>query len=164
MTQPLVPAVYTRVAQAAHSLALATGCFSADVGHEPKSAPDDPAGLFLALWGSEVRPIQASGMGVISVRLEIQLRIHRGMLTDPQDAIDMEVYNATHAVLAALIGDSTLVTTDATLAGQVRMLDILGSDGDSLRAVPGYITLGSTMFRVQDIFIPYVVNDVFQVG
>jgi hypothetical protein len=152
---PLVNAIFT--------LCSATGHFRETLAHEPASAPGSE-GLVCAIWGSEMRPVQTSGLDVISARMEITVRIHKTLFTEPKDQIDLEVFAATDAVMSAIIGDFTLRAADPTLAGVVRQVDLLGSDGDGLRAVAAYVQIDQTKYRCMDIFVPVIINDCWTVG
>ena len=136
------------------SHALASGYFEWVSGHEPKSKP--PNGLTAAVLLGETDTLpDASGMATVSIRQEFILRIHINMLAEPQDDIDTRhVGAALNSMLTALIGDFTL-------GGQVREVDLLGAHGQRLRARPGYLNISGTMFRINDLLIPCVVNDAF---
>lgn len=134
------------------SLAIATGHFQTVNQHEPKNAPGH--GLRAALWVQTYRPARKSGLSATSMRLEYRLRIYQNMLMEPQDAIDPTVLAATDACFEAYSGDFTL-------GGLVRQVDLLGSDGNPLSAVAGYLNIDNKMHRVMDITIPLILNDVY---
>lgn len=137
------------------NVANSSGLFDSVTGYEPKSAPT--TGLSVSVWGSSVSTVpQVSGLGMVSVRAELQLRIHRGMLTEPQDSIDIDVLNAAGELMGALAGGYTF-------GGTVFAVDLLGAYGEPLRAEAGYLTIGNTMFRVMDVFVPIVLSDVWEV-
>lgn len=50
-----------------------------------------------------------------------------------------------------------------TFGGTVFAVDLLGAYGEPLRAEAGYLTIGNTMFRVMDVFVPIVLSDVWEV-
>jgi hypothetical protein len=141
------------VTDAMVSHALATGHFQTVNQHEPKGAPGH--GLRAAMWAQTYRPARKSGLRSTSMRLEFRLRIYQNMLMEPQDAIDPAVLAATDACFAAYSGDFTL-------GGLVRHVDLLGSDGNPLSAVAGYLAIDNKMHRVMDITIPIVLNDVYE--
>lgn len=89
------------------------------------------------------------------MRLEVMLRIYTSMLQEPVDAIDTRVLDACDVLLAALIGDFDLGVTG------VRYIDVHGSDGEELRATLGYLNQDSKLYRVMDIFVPILINDVY---
>jgi len=134
------------------SLAASLGLFDSVTGHEPKAAPA-PTGVSCSVWVSSLRPA-SSGVASVSVRLEIQARCYTSMLTDPQDAIDPKVTDAAGLLMNALIGNFTV-------AGQARAVDVFGMDGEGLRATAGYLNQDGKLFRVMDVMIPIIVNDLW---
>lgn len=137
-------------------IANSSGLFDAVTGYEPKSAP--VTGLSLSVWGSSITTVpQVSVLGAISVRAELQMRIHRNMMTEPQESIDIDVLNAAGALMGALAGGYTL-------NGTAFAVDLLGAYGEALRAEAGYLTIGNTMFRVMDVFVPIILDDVWTVS
>lgn len=135
------------------SHALASGRFERVNNHEPKSAPS--RGLTAALWVDRIDPVAAvSGLRATSARLVFNLRIYSDMLQEPQDALDPNVLSAVAALMAAY-------SSDFTLGGLVKQVDLLGQHGIALSARAGYITQDSRLFRVMTIALPVVVNDAF---
>lgn len=136
---------------AMESHALAVGVFDRVNTHEPKSAPGH--GLTCALWMQRLRMI-SSGLTSASVALDFLVRIYTSMLSDPQDAIDPEVLVALDTLGAAYVGDFTL-------GGLVRAVDVRGIEGVPLGAQAGYLKQDQTQFRVMDVTVPLLVNDVW---
>ena len=134
------------------SQAAQLGVFDSVTGHEPKAAPS-PTGVSCSVWVSSLRPAR-SGQASVSVRLELQARCFTSMLQDPQDGIDPRVTDAAGLLMNAMIGSFTL-------AGQARMVDVFGAEGEGLRAQAAYLTQDSKLFRVMDIFIPIIINDLW---
>lgn len=135
------------------SYAAASGLFESVIGHEPKAAPPR-TGVACGVWFDNLTTVQSSGLAAASVRLEFTMRIFTSMLQEPQDSIDPRVMDATDAMFTALIGDFDV-------AGNARYLDVLGSDGDPLRAESGYVDQDGTKFRVVTISIPIIINDAY---
>lgn len=118
---------------------------------EPKSAPGSE--LYFATWIEDIKPIQErSGLPVTSCRVEMMGRVYSSMLAEPQDRIDIELALATSYLLAQLTGHFTITGA---------YIDLLGAHGDALGSDFGYVTLDKTVFRVSDITIPFVCDDVF---
>jgi len=141
------------IVAAVRSHAAATGHFERVITHEPKSAPGN--GLMCAIWWQDLRPVAAaSGLVATSVRLELQVRAYQNMLAEPQDDIDTDLLEAIDALWAAYSGDFTL-------GGLVRDVDLLGAHGDPLSATAGYLTLDNKLFRVGDIVLPLIINDLY---
>jgi hypothetical protein len=59
--------------------------------------------------------------------------------------------------MAALSGDFTL-------NGQVRNVDILGESGERLRAQPGFVEQDGKYFRIAELTLPVVINDMWTVS
>lgn len=141
---------------AVESIAAASGAFSSVNTHEPKSAPG--SGLRCAIWAQEMAPLgAASGLAATSGYVILNLRIYGNMLTKPEDDIDPRMMAAATDLLSQFSGDYTL-------GGTIRNIDLLGSYGEKLGAKAGYLTIGSTMFRVMTITVPCVINDLWVHG
>ncbi len=134
------------------SVAAASGHFDAGADSvEPKSAP--PPGLYFATWIESVDPIQLrSGLDVTSCRVEMIARCYLGMLTDPQGTIDTRLGKATSYLLAELTGDFGI---------DGAYIDLLGAYGDPLGAAFGYVALDKSLFRIADITVPFIADNVF---
>lgn len=142
------------VLDAAQSHAVSTGHFERVNMHEPKSSPGN--GMTAAMWVQRISPaIGLSSLEKTSVRLELTLRIFQPALMQPQDAVDPRV-------LAAVSDLMTLYSGDFELGGLVMQVDLLGAYGTPLGCVAGYVTIGNTPYRVMDITLPLILDDVFQ--
>lgn len=144
--------ILVQLTDAMASHAAETGHFQTVNQHEPKNSPGH--GLRAALWVQTFRPARRSGLASTSMRLEYRLRIYQNMLMEPQDSIDPAVLAAADACLAAY-------SSNFTLGGLVRQVDLLGSDGNPLSATAGYLAIDNKMYRVMDLTIPLVINDVY---
>lgn len=135
------------------SHALSSGLFEAVNAHEPKSAPG--SGVSAAVWVQAVDPITGgSGLASTSGRVELTLRIYTNMLAEPADAIDPAVVSAVDYLMSAYSGDFEL-------GGNVKNIDLLGQFGRPLSARAGYLNQDSTLYRVMDITLPLIVNDLW---
>ncbi|HZN70566.1 MAG TPA: hypothetical protein VFC00_02615 [Micromonosporaceae bacterium] len=134
------------------SHAAATGHFERVNQHEPKSAPGN--GLSAAVWVQRVQPHRSSGLAATSALVTLMLRMYSNMLQEPQDEIDPRIGGAVDAVITALSGDFEL-------GGNARCVDLLGQGNPGVAAQAGYLTIGTTMYRVMDISVPIIVNDVW---
>lgn len=139
--------------------ARASGMFGKVQGHEPKSAPvtGRSPDLTCAAWIQEIRPTTRGGLNFTSAVLEIFVRLYTPMMKDPQDAIDPNMLGAAHRLMAAYAGDFEL-------GGTARAVAVKGGDGagTQLTARAGFVEIDRTMFRVMDIVVPVVINDVWQ--
>jgi hypothetical protein len=137
------------------SHAMASGHFSSvnsvDIGSVPTNE-----GISAVVWPRSGNPIpERSGLASTSVLIPFMVRLFRSMKSDPLGEIDPSLIDATDALLNAYSGDFTL-------GGIVAEVDLLGQYGDGLSWDSGYIDMGDDgKFRVVDITIPLVINDVW---
>lgn len=132
-------------------VASRTGLFERSEIGESKSAPTNE-GLSLDVFGMTMEPVESSGLASLSVRVEFHFRIMYDMLTEPRKQPDVEVLRAADVLMAAF-------AAGYTLGGTLRMIDLLGADGQGMRAEAGYVSIDKRVFRVMDVFAPIVVND-----
>lgn len=134
------------------SLLMSSGVFQTVNSHEPKHTPGpDHAGC----WVQNIDPVpEASGLDSTAGRVELRIRIYSSMLQEPQDEIDPAITYKADLIME-------LFTGDFTLGGMIRNVDLLGAHGDPLRAQSGYLNIQGQMYRVMDIFVPYIVNDIW---
>ncbi len=130
-----------------------SGFFDKVNTHEPKKAPG--TGLTAAIWLEAIDPIGLiSGLASTSARLVFKLRVYQSMLMEPQDMIDPRMAKAI-ANLMRRYHD------DYDFEGAIRNVDLLGAYGVALSAVTGYLDIDGKMFRIADLTIPCLVNDVW---
>ena len=135
------------------SHAQASGQFDAVNTYEPKRKPKTH--ITAAIWTQGIDPIpSASGLNSTTARLLYTTRIYQNMISEPQDAIDPRVMEATYTLMAAY-------SADFTLDGLIKNVDLLGAYGFALAAQAGYVEIDGTMFRAMDISLPLIVNDVW---
>jgi hypothetical protein len=135
------------------SKAMTLGLFDRVNTHEPKNAPGN--GLTCAIWVQSIAPIQAGGLDSTSGRLEFTVRIYSNMMQDPQDAIDPELVVAVDELLSLYSGNFTLDQAD------IREVDLLGTYGTALSVRAGYLNADGRIFRVMDVTLPIIVNDIW---
>ncbi len=137
--------------------AYTSGLFDTVTGHEPRSAPVR-TGVSASIWVERYRAAQrTSGLESVSMVLEIQMRVYTSMLQEPADEIDPRILDAVDAMMVGLCGDFEL-------SGSARAVDLMGMESEGLRAEAGYLSQDRAVFRVMDIFIPVIVNDVYAEG
>jgi hypothetical protein len=135
------------------SHAASLGVFRRVNSHEPKAAPGN--GLTYAVWVDSIEPIgAASGLGAVSGYVILTGRIYGNMLMKPEDEIDPRILKAAAKLLNAYCGDFDFGDT-------VRAVDLLGMYGQKLHTQAGYATIASTVYRIKDVTIPVVINDMF---
>lgn len=134
--------------------ALTSGWFTDVNGEEPKSPPDTD-GLTAAVWVQDIQPA-TGGSGLISttIRLTLTVRLYAGLYTEPGDAIDPRLMQALDVLLRSYSGDFDL-------DGTIREVDLLGQFGTPLSAKAGYLVQSGTEYRVMDITLPLIVNDLW---
>lgn len=121
--------------------------------HEPKAAPVAlPA---LALWWSDLGPARGySGLSATSARVEFKGRVYLNFKGKPEDEIDPQLMSLASQVIGAFTGAFTL-------SNDVAFIDLLGAHGEPLTATPGYIQHDGQEFRVAEITIPLIADDVW---
>lgn len=143
----------TTILDAVQDHALTTGLFDSVNGHEPKAAPG--SGLTAAVWPQTIGPARgASGLSTTSVRLPLMVRLYTLITQEPADAIDPTMVTAIDVLMGAYSGDFTL-------GGLIRSVDLLGAFGDPLGGQAGYLMQGGEEYRVWDITLPLIVNDLW---
>lgn len=142
-----------RVFDALVGAAQQLGVFDAVLGHEPKSPPGQ--GVSFAIWWSSITPVPAmSGLNAVTGLVQFQARAYKPFLAKPEDATDPSLLAATSAFLAALAGAFTL-------GGIAIDVDLLGAHGQGLRAQAAYGEIGGNIYRLADIDIPVVIDNLW---
>lgn len=163
MSSPLATDRLSPVIRAAQdkieSTAKRLGRFDKVQTHEPKSAPG--SGLTFACWLQELRPVAvASGLNVTSMLVVFNASIYINMLSEPQDAIDVDVATVAAELAAEFHGGFEVV--DDRIANSVRAeLDLLGRHGVPMNTRAGYINQDGKLLRVFVLAIPIIAYDVF---
>lgn len=123
--------------------------------HEPKRKPGH--GISAAVWFDRLYGVGAlSGLSATTGLAIFTGRIYSNMLREPQDAIDPKMMQSGAAVMRQFHGNY-----DFGLHPRVRNVDLLGETGVQLLMVGGYLEQSGAHYRVYDITIPVIVNDVF---
>lgn len=134
------------------SHAQATGYFQTINEHESKQSQTN--GLSAAVWIEKITPIRSSGLNSTSARLELEMRIYSSTYMDPYDDIDSNLALAVDALFTAYLGDFEL-------GGTSRHIDIFGAHGQGLEVRVGYINADGKEFRVFQIRLPIIINDLW---
>lgn len=123
--------------------------------HEPKSAPVFGS---VSIWLREllVDPSR-SGLNRTNVSLVWTVRVYGNMLAEPQDEIDLELLDIMDRIV-------TSFNADFTLGNQCKGIDIMGMAGTALGAKAGYFEQDKKMYRVIDVTVPVLVNNVWTQG
>jgi hypothetical protein len=134
------------------SHAMATGHFESV--NEFKVDEPSGTGITAGIWNDDTTPIKSSGLGAVSVRIRFKLRMFSSTEAAPESYLDRAMVDAASTLLNAYAGDFEL-------GGDVRAIDVLGMEGEPLSANAHFMNLSGVIFRVQDITIPVLVNDVW---
>jgi hypothetical protein len=126
-----------------------TGYFDKVNTHEPKRAPGSR--LTAAVWIQSVIPTVVSGINSTSAVMTFIIRIYQNFKSQPEDMIDPSMLRAACNIIRQFHDDF-----DFDLPDLIRNVDLLRM---SLNA--GYVEQDKSMFRVMDIMIPVIVNDVW---
>lgn len=145
---------YQGLIDAVASYAERTGEFENPVPtHEPKAKPGN--GMTCSVFVDGTKPVAAaSGLNSVSALIVMTVRIQTPFLQEPTDQIDGNLLRAGAAVMALFIGGFTLGRI-------VRNVDIFGAHGQEMQSRLGYITQDNTVYRINEITLPLVVNDLF---
>lgn len=117
---------------------------------------DEPTGagnLTCGIWGDDITPI-SSGQASTSVRILFKVRIFSSTEAAPESYLERAMVDATSALMNAYSGNFEL-------GGNARNIDLLGSEGAPLSANAHYMNLSAVIFRVMDITLPVLLNDVW---
>lgn len=143
------------VFDAVQSEAERSNYFDRVMGHEPKKKPG--TGLTAALWVQGIDPLPAaSGLANTSARVVFILRIYQNMFKENEDEIDPEMMRAASNLMRRFHDDF-----DFDLPDIVRNVDLLGAFGVALAARAGYLNQDNTEYRIMDITVPVIINDVW---
>lgn len=131
-----------------------SGYFDRVNKHEPKRQPGH--GLTAAVWMQRLAPIpQGSGLASTSAVLVFTVRLYMRMTAEPIDMIDPRMMKAASNIMRRY-------HDDFDFDGLIRNVDLLGQSGVGMESNAGYLELGGTMYRIIDINVPCIVNDVWE--
>lgn len=134
------------------SHAMSTGYLDNVLGYMSKQSPTN--GITAAIYVENIQPIKSSGLSNTSIRIELEMQIYSSTYQEPYDGIDAGLVMATDAVFTNFI-------SDFDLGGESRHIDIFGAHGRGLQVRSGYFNLDGKEFRVFQIIIPIIVDDVW---
>lgn len=153
MTLPNDEAWIDPIFDAVVSDVQASGYFDKVNKHEPKRKPLTK--MVAAVWCQSITPIgEISGLNSTSGRLLFIVRCITNMLKEPQDMIEPIMMKAVSNIIRRY-------HDDFDFGGAIRNVDLLGQFGVSLDAQAGYLEIDKIMFRVYDIQVPCIVNDIW---
>ena len=141
----------TGLLDAVVSHAMASGHYERVNQHEPENPPGH--GLTCAVWADRVTALRSSGLDSVSALVVFTVR-SMSLMFDPPDAIDPTMLAAVDSLCGAYAGDFTL-------GGILRQVDLKGAHGQPLDVRAGYLQQDGTKYRVMDIALPCIVNDLW---
>lgn len=133
------------------SHAKGLGIFERVNSHEPDSTPGSGLSCSITLGPVTADPA-ASGLDAMSGEIQFAVRIWSSMMQKPLDAVDPDVLGAVFVLLGAY-------AANFTLGGTVRDVNVL-----ALKAQPAYLNHEGKEFRVIEITLPIVINDMLPMG
>lgn len=132
-----------------------SGYFDQVNEHEPKRAPQGRTKLSAAIWVQSIAPIGSiSGSATTSARIVFIVRMYHNMITGQPDLMERRLLKATSNLIRRY-------HDDFDFEGMIRNIDLLGAYGISLSANAGYVEHDKVNFRVMDLLVPCLVNDVW---
>lgn len=157
LTQQVIELLYTAVGD----IAKQSGLFDRVDDHEPRNPPG--RGLTCQVLMGAFEPVgRGSGLQVTSARMEFTVRISAPRMQSPDGKTDRAVLYAATYLMAAY--NAELDLDEVTPDGLVRCVDVLGMYGDALHMEPGWITDSEGNYRVAELTVPLILNDVFPQG
>lgn len=147
-----IAAIYDALTSHAQTL----GVFDRVNDHETTNPPG--RGLSCSILLGPLAPIRASGLAVTSGRLQMTARVYAPRPSNQPGDVDRQVLSAACQLLAAYSGDFEL---DGVPDGLVRAVDLLGAYGAGLSMDPGWLTQDGVPYRVAEITLPLIVNDMW---
>lgn len=143
----------TGIWNAVISHASEIGVFEQVNGHDTPNAPGHGLTAMITVEQLEVAR-GVSGLATTTGRLTFSIKIFSALDQEPRDDIDPNLVRAVDTLWAAYIGDFTL-------GGHVRQVDMFGQTGEPLVAKPAYIEVQGQKFRVMEITLPLICDDLW---
>ncbi len=135
------------------SHAMALGVFERVNTHEAKSAPG--RGLYCSITLQTCAPDpRTSGLASTSVRLVFLARLQSAFIAEPQDGIDPNLLDALDLLMDAMM-------VDLSVGGHALDIDVFGLAGVPMSALAGYVSQDGKLFRVLDLQIPVLLDNVW---
>jgi hypothetical protein len=134
--------------KAVQSAAAGLGLFQKVDTHEPENAPGTRLYCSITQGPFGAEPA-ASGLAAVSGKVTLIIRVWSHAMQRPLNDIDPEVLAAVAALMNALAGGFSL-------GGTVRDVDLL-----ALTATPAWADFQGAQFRVMELPVPIIINDLF---
>lgn len=147
-----ITAIYDALTTHAQTL----GLFDRVNDHETTNPPG--RGLSCSILLGPLAPVRGSGLASTSGRLEMTARVYAPRPSTTPGMVDRQILGAAVLLLAAYSGDFEL---DNVPDGLVRAIDLLGAYGAGLSMEPGWLTQDGTPYRIAEITLPLILNDMW---
>lgn len=132
---------------------MSLGMFQEVLRHEPKSKPQHD--MTFAFFVDSIKPSRLiSGVDATAGMVTLMGRAYVSFLTKPEDDVDAQLLNGVSAIIDGLTGSFTL-------GHSVVAVDLIGMDSSGLSAQMGYTTVDSTVFRICDLTIPVLIDNLW---
>lgn len=144
----------TALQRALTSHAKGLGIFERVHGFDPKNAPG--SGLTCALLARTISARPTTGLNRSAALVVWMMRVMWPLPKSDAtlEDVDPRVVGAVDKIVNSLMGAFTL-------GGLVRAVDIRGMAGTPLGVDFGYVEVDGKMFRIGDVTVPLIVNDVW---
>lgn len=129
------------------SMAQELGIFQAVDTHEPENAPGNR--LYCSINLGSARPVTSSGLNSVSGQVTLTVRVWSSAIQKPLDNIDPELL----AAACSLMGQ---FSSGFSIGGTVRNIDLF-----AMVAQPAYVDFDGKSFKIIEISLPIVINDLF---
>ena len=156
LTQAVIAGIYSAV----QDFALQSGLFTSTEDHEGRNAPGQ--GLSCQVLMGTIEPVRASGLNATSARMEFTVRVSAPRMQTPDGATDQAVMYVGAYLIGAFTNDFDVDELEPE--GLVREIDVLGAHGDALKFEPGWLAQDGSPYRVGELTLPLILNDVFPQG
>jgi hypothetical protein len=135
-----------------------TGRFNQVLKRQPSASP--PAGgVNVAIWADKFEAIRQSGLDETSIIAVFKVMLMLNINYQPADDIDTVLMDGASDLMGAYCGDFQLGDDEAN---DVRMVDLLGSNGQPLSAQMGYLEIQGVILRVCTVTVPVIINDAWE--
>lgn len=142
----------TGIFDAMISHAQSLGYFQQVNQHESKQSAFE--GLTCEIWIEQVNPVKTSALNSTTVRIQFEVRMYSGTLSEPYDDVETDLMLALDALMREYMGDFTL-------GGLVRQIDVFGAYGPGVACRTGFINHDGKEFRVFSLNVPVLVDDLW---
>lgn len=143
---------------------LSTGYFNSVNSLDGPPQRQPVQGLTAAVWPDTLGPVPLnSGLAATSARVVMMVRLYKALA----EQLDYPPATTDHIDTAMLLAASALIRRyhdDFDFGGTIRNVDLLGAFGEPLSARTDWLAHGPVVYRITEITVPCIVNDVWTQG